>query len=1142
MDDDRTPDIQTESILSSEDRRFWRIDIPTKIKYRTKPMMIQSHLQLCNLISTVHDDRIYLISGRRILCLHPSTGGYELLAVLCFRAPCIGAYGQWVVAGSNSVGTCYFVKVTKSDYRALPHRRRSAVARARRRARDWRKRGRNHSFAFEIPDAASAPAGPTDVFTLSNLDADPTAARNTTSSGVARAERPPERPTVEDLGALEPDSVAQLGGSTINSVHVGRLRARFRRYASEDIVIVGSDDRKMTVFSLTRWDVISVQFVPARVYCATLSPDNKTIVAVGDCPIVFFYSVEVAPRTPGASRLNGRLDGPKLHDWRFVLSAKIVLPLDPGIVDRDACSSTVSFNHSSSLLAIGAHDGSITILDVQAVQATYPKKEPPEERDLSPGMVIHSFKSTREPLEGGAVKHLAFSPPPWDLLVWIEDTDCFGVADMRATFRRRQIVHLNPSDSSLRKVPPYEVGITARDEQASGEEWGQAEQSGADLADHDGDGGSGDDNNNNDDDDDDDNHNSNNNGSGGNDGNVIRSVPDDDYSGDVSEDEPDENFGHGGECNCCSEPRRTVIYALYPEDEEEDEVFPANETWNQLSAAEPDPRRRRALFFDRAEPEDIADWGIEHWSRDTDRFVYLAREPHYQRYWRGIASRPGAAVMFWTTHSIRRSFGHFGDATLALHTDPEFLRLLEARPPPMETYINLRRSRQVCRHGITSDGMEIIWSWYDDPLRYRRQTPGASEISIDTVSWDRIPHAFDRTGHGRPYFMPDTDGPADDEGREDDEAAREQRRRWVLASALRHANPPPIRWATMERADMIASLMTPPGPVQSNEPPVLRSDTQEAHEGSRGGAQEQPGQEIVQPRSRHYERQRSSQHRFSRRTGSPRQQDEELEGIIGTGEINWSDYGTASPLSVPQSGPAYEDIDSGGWLTDPLPVGTPIIFHSGPQSLSPHNTNTNRGQSGSRGGSLQSGVSRSVTSRRLGQSTTHHLESIPHRHPPRTANRVDRRGQVTSRYQRPGRNRAGMAHSPAAELRITPQTWNEVGSIYSPFTLQPTSVQSDTTETERASSLRAFPSQFSVEPPDFLELDDVVLDHFTEDEFVQHFESLMDEEMTRTAGYGPGQAGGRHHVRRPAAQIDLPESIRTNRVLSGAGWTKTGIL
>jgi hypothetical protein len=60
--------------------------------------------------------------------------------------------------------------------------------------------------------------------------------------------------------------------------------------------------------------------------------------------------------------------------------------------------------------------------------------------------LITSFTTSRPNAEFGAVRDMAFSPGPIDLLAWTEDRGRVGIADMRAGFDARQILHLDKED------------------------------------------------------------------------------------------------------------------------------------------------------------------------------------------------------------------------------------------------------------------------------------------------------------------------------------------------------------------------------------------------------------------------------------------------------------------------------------------------------------------------------------------------------------------------------------------------------------------------------------------------------------------------------------------------------------------------
>lgn len=83
---------------------------------------------------------------------------------------------------------------------------------------------------------------------------------------------------------------------------------------------------------------------------------------------------------------------------------------------------------------MGTQYGAISIFDVASLGV--------------PGVnpLITSFATSRPNAEFGAVRDMAFSPGPIDLLAWTEDRGRVGVADIRAGFDARQILYLDRED------------------------------------------------------------------------------------------------------------------------------------------------------------------------------------------------------------------------------------------------------------------------------------------------------------------------------------------------------------------------------------------------------------------------------------------------------------------------------------------------------------------------------------------------------------------------------------------------------------------------------------------------------------------------------------------------------------------------
>ncbi len=83
---------------------------------------------------------------------------------------------------------------------------------------------------------------------------------------------------------------------------------------------------------------------------------------------------------------------------------------------------------------MGTQYGTISVFDVACL--------------TQPGVnaLVTSFDASRPNEEFGAVRDMAFSPGPTDLLAWTEDRGRVGVADMRTRFDSRQVLYLDRED------------------------------------------------------------------------------------------------------------------------------------------------------------------------------------------------------------------------------------------------------------------------------------------------------------------------------------------------------------------------------------------------------------------------------------------------------------------------------------------------------------------------------------------------------------------------------------------------------------------------------------------------------------------------------------------------------------------------
>jgi hypothetical protein len=201
---------------------------------------------------------------------------------------------------------------------------------------------------------------------------------------------------------------------------------------TEPVAVLANNDRTVTIVSLRDFDAnektepLEVVKYPDFVNRAIISPDGRLLVAILDDP--FLYVHQRAEKHPEDLRSLRTRENAEYH-WQQC--GKMLLKSqrrDDGSDSRG--SFAACFNHSGAYLAVGTQYGTISIFDTKAF--ANPTLDP----------LITSFKSSR-PEEGpGAVRDMAFSPGPWDLLAWTEDKGHIGVADLRSNFISRQVLDI----------------------------------------------------------------------------------------------------------------------------------------------------------------------------------------------------------------------------------------------------------------------------------------------------------------------------------------------------------------------------------------------------------------------------------------------------------------------------------------------------------------------------------------------------------------------------------------------------------------------------------------------------------------------------------------------------------------------------
>jgi len=205
------------------------------------------------------------------------------------------------------------------------------------------------------------------------------------------------------------------------------------------VSVLSNNDHTVSVVNLQESEVLDTLNLEDCINRATMSPDGRTLIAIGDDPYMHVFQ---RVRRPAAS--SDAFVVKESYGWQRCESIQLHKLYRMKLDCEHKGSFSAAFSPSGRYLAIGTQFGRVLIYDAQNL--TNP--------DVDPHLL--SFTTSRPDNKDGAVRAMEFSPEPLDLLAWTEDNGKFGVADIRRNFLSRQTVVVDESSPDIERLTVIE--------------------------------------------------------------------------------------------------------------------------------------------------------------------------------------------------------------------------------------------------------------------------------------------------------------------------------------------------------------------------------------------------------------------------------------------------------------------------------------------------------------------------------------------------------------------------------------------------------------------------------------------------------------------------------------------------------------
>lgn len=232
-----------------------------------------------------------------------------------------------------------------------------------------------------------------------------------------------------------PTTSSTVGSEIVNCITIWTpMEGKSEKAYTIPVAVVSNNDCTISFLDLRDSEITETLTLPDCVNRSVMSPCGSMLASVCDDPFLYIHQ-----RQPMSKAASEHMGSGTAQRYEWILSGRFQLQGQKKSDKDDLRGSfAICFSNSGRYLAVATQYGIISIFETSSLDGEY----------FSP----HVFTTSRPGPEPGAVRSMAFSNGPYDLLVWTESKGRFCVADVRNMFLSRQLVTMDHKADDVERI------------------------------------------------------------------------------------------------------------------------------------------------------------------------------------------------------------------------------------------------------------------------------------------------------------------------------------------------------------------------------------------------------------------------------------------------------------------------------------------------------------------------------------------------------------------------------------------------------------------------------------------------------------------------------------------------------------------